>query len=59
MSVIKVGFGSLCRSAVNTLRLQLHCVGYESEVLLMKKLAVWDLLVNAERHHQGVTIIAQ
>ncbi|KAJ6651522.1 hypothetical protein lerEdw1_020857 [Lerista edwardsae] len=50
---------SLARSAINTLRMLLRCVGCENEVLLMKKLSVWDLLVNAETHHQGVSHFAR
>ncbi|XP_053107975.1 maestro heat-like repeat family member 5 [Hemicordylus capensis] len=49
----------LARAAVSTLRTLLRHAGCENQGLLMKKFTVWDLLVNAETHHQGVALFAR
>ncbi|XP_064357850.1 maestro heat-like repeat-containing protein family member 7 isoform X2 [Dromaius novaehollandiae] len=47
------------RSAVQAMKALLCCAGYEEQVLFIQKRGGWDLLLRAETHHSGISLLAR
>lgn len=50
---------SLCRSAVQSLRVLLRNTGFESEELAIEEQGGWDNLLHVQHHLQGVRIVTR
>lgn len=50
---------SLCRSAVQSLKVLLCSMGFESQVLAIEAQGGWDTLLSSQTHLMGVRIIAR
>lgn len=50
---------SLCRSAVQSMRVLLCSMGFESQVLAIEAQGGWDNLLSSQTHLMGVRIIAR
>ncbi|XP_040841717.1 maestro heat-like repeat-containing protein family member 7 [Ochotona curzoniae] len=46
-------------STVEALKTLMRCSGYADHVTYIRKLGGWELLVNPERHYDGVTLLAR
>ncbi|XP_064380483.1 maestro heat-like repeat-containing protein family member 7 isoform X3 [Dromaius novaehollandiae] len=47
------------RSALQALQALLHWAGYGEQVGVLHKTGGWDMLICAESHHQGITLLAR